>query len=211
MASKDKDGRSYGSGRTRNYASVFYLDSAPDNWRDILNDFHIPIFISPYHDNDLNPDGTVKKPHYHVLIMFDSVKTPEQAAEIFSSINCVGLEIVKSLRGYARYLCHLDNPEKFQYSISDVIQLGGSIYLDVIQSASDRYDALKEMMDFCDLYNVSSFYLLSTYSRRFRDDWFRILCDSGAVYMKEYLKSREWSLPRGYNHIVDKETGEIIL
>ena len=60
--------------RTRNYACVVYADSAPSDWRDRLAATFIPSFISPYHDKDLNPTGEVKKPHWHVLIMFDSVK-----------------------------------------------------------------------------------------------------------------------------------------
>ena len=107
-------------GRTRNFATIVYEESAPKNWKEILQDFFVPVFISPYHDKDVNPDGTPKKPHWHVLIMFESVKTREQATELFSRINGVGCEKVNSLRGYARYLCHLDNPEKFQYDLDDV-------------------------------------------------------------------------------------------
>ena len=98
--------------RTRNFATVVYPESAPDNWQEILSEQFVPAFISPLHDNDLNPTGEVKKPHYHVMIMFDSVKTREQAQDIFNLIGGVGCEIVQSLRGYARYLCHLDNPDK---------------------------------------------------------------------------------------------------
>ena len=71
--------------RTRNYACVVYADSAPSDWRDRLAATFIPSFISPYHDKDLNPTGEVKKPHWHVLIMFDSVKTSEQAEKVLST------------------------------------------------------------------------------------------------------------------------------
>lgn len=47
--------------------------------------------------------------------MFDGVKTIEQAKDLFEQIGGVGCEKVNSIRGYARYLCHLDNPEKAQY------------------------------------------------------------------------------------------------
>ena len=66
-------------------------------------------------DEDGNKIVKPKKPHYHVMIMYDSVKTIEQAREVLSAIGGVGVEIVNSVRGYARYLCHLDNPEKYQY------------------------------------------------------------------------------------------------
>ena len=95
-----------GAGRTRNFATVVYPDSAPDNWQQILEEKFIPAIISPLHDSDVNPTGEPKKPHYHVLIMFDGVKTKDQAIDVFDAIHGVGCERVNSIRGYARYLCH---------------------------------------------------------------------------------------------------------
>ena len=130
-----------GRGRTRNYGTIVYPESAPQDWQTILAEMCIPCFISPLHDSDINPDGETKKPHYHVMIMFEGVKTVEQATEIFNQIGGVGHEIVQSARGYARYLCHLDNPEKHQYSPDDVKAYGGADYVSVIGLAIDKYKA----------------------------------------------------------------------
>lgn len=210
MASKNSSGDTYGKGRTRNYATVVYPDSAPDNWMDILAEQFVPILISPLHDSDVNPDGEAKKPHYHVLIAYDNVKTIDQAKSLISLVNGVGCEIIQSLRGYARYLCHLDNPEKYQYNQDKVRALCGADYSNIIGLATDKYKALGEMQDFCEKYNVSSFYALSQYARKNRYDWYRILCDCGAIFMREHLKSRKWSLDNGFGDIVDPETGEIL-
>ena len=153
MAEKNSSGK----GRTRNYASVVYPESAPDNWQDILSEQFVPAFISPLHDNDFNPTGEVKKPHYHVVIMFDSVKTKDQAIEVFSKIGGVGCEVIQSIRGYARYLCHLDNPEKAQYSQELVRSLCGADYSSVIGLVTDKYKAIGEMIDFCREKNVYSY------------------------------------------------------
>lgn len=197
--------------RTRNFATVVYKESAPENWQDILSGFFVPTLISPYHDKDINADGTPKKPHWHVLIMFDNVKTVEQATNIFNQINGVGCEIVNSLRGYARYLCHLDNPDKAQYDIKDIISYCGADYSNVISLVSDKYKAIREMMAFCEKYNVYSFYLLSQYAFENNESWVRVLCDSGSVYMREYLKSKEWSFKNNYKNIINKDTGEILI
>lgn len=196
--------------RTRNFATVVYPESAPDNWQDILTQQFVPAFISPLHDNDINPGGEVKKAHYHVMLMFDGVKTFEQAQSIFSLIGGVGCEVVQSMRGYARYLCHLDNPEKAQYSQDDVRTMCGADYASAIGLATDKYKALGEMQDFCEKYNVVSFYLLSRYARTHRTDWYRILCDCGSVYMREYLKSKQWSQSQEMDEIIDPETGEVL-
>lgn len=178
--------------RVRNYATVVYPDSAPENWRDILSDFHVPCFISPLHDKDINPNGEPKKPHYHVQLAFENKKTVEQAKEIFNAIGGVGCEVVKSLRGYARYLCHLDNPEKAQYDTNDVKALCGLDYLSTIGLPIDKLHSIREMILFCEENNITSYRKLLMYSMEERTDWFKVLCESGTYVMKEYLKSSAW-------------------
>lgn len=197
--------------RTRNFATVVYPESAPSDWKDVLSRFFVPAFVSPLHDLDKNPTGEDKKAHYHVILMFSGVKSVEQVRSMFDQIGGVGCECVNSLRGYARYLCHLDNPEKQQYDQGSVACFCGADYADVIGLASDKYKALTEMGQFCDQYNVTSFYLLSKYASTYRTDWHRILCDCGAVYMREWLQSRHWSIQTGQFNIVDPQTGDIII
>lgn len=209
MAKETASGSAPQDGRVRNFATVVYPESAPEDWRDILGRYCIPCFISPLHDRDINPIGEPKKPHYHVMLMFEGKKSQAQVREIFKTIGGVGCEIVQSLRGYARYLCHLDNPEKAQYSVDDVQAIAAD-YIGTIGLALDKYKALGEMQDFCDKYNVFSFYALARYARGQRPDWHRVLCDCGAVFMREWLKSRKWSIEEGYDKIIDPETGEVI-
>ena len=54
-------------------------------------------------------------------------------------------EMVNSTRGYARYLCHMDNPEKAPYSKDDVVSLGGADYEEVISLPCDDYAVLDEI------------------------------------------------------------------
>ena len=180
------------SNRVRNYATVVYPESAPDNWQCILADMCIPCFISPLHDQDVDPGGEPKKPHHHVMIMFDGVKTREQAQEVFDQIGGVGNETVQSIRGYARYLCHLDNPEKAQYSPDDVLAYGGADYITTIGLVTDKYKAIGEMMDFCVNNGVFGYATLLMWCRANNPGWFRVLCDNGSFVMKEFLKSLKW-------------------
>lgn len=178
--------------RVRTWATVVYPESAPDNWMQLLGEKCIPVMISPLHENDINPTGEPKKPHYHVLFNFDGKKSADQMREYVDLISGVGLEAVGSTRGYARYLCHLDNPEKAQYSPSDVKCYGGADYMAIIGLAIDKYVAIKDMMDFCDQNNIVSYAQLLRYCSAERMDWFRVLCDNGTVVMKEFLKSKTW-------------------
>lgn len=199
-------------GRARNFATVVYPESAPENWQQILAEQFIPAFISPLHDKDVNPTGEPKKPHYHVIVMFDGKKSEDQVRGIFALIGGVGCEVVKSSRGYSRYLCHLDNPEKVQYSPDDVRQLCGADYSSTIGLAIDKYKAIDEIMDFIDLHNITSYRNLLQYCRKERRDWFRVLCDNGTYVVLEYLKSAQWSEQKKIETFlkVDLETGEVL-
>ena len=168
--------------RYRDFATVVYPESAPDGWVEKLKDTHIPCFISPLHDQDINPDGELKKPHYHVMIMFPSVKTKDQAIETISLIGGVGCETIATRRGYARYLIHKDNPEKHQYDESDVIALSGCDYYETCSLVSDKYQVLDQVIKFIKQENIDN--VLQLYE--FADnngyfDWKRIIQDKSFV------------------------------
>lgn len=194
--------------RTRNYATVVYSESAPEGWQEILSDQFVPAFVSPLHCDDVNPTGEKKKDHYHVMVMYDSTKTPEQARELFEKIGGVGCEVVQSVRGYARYLCHLDNPEKAQYNTEEVRQLCGADYTATIGLVTDKYKALKEMMCFVTENDIRAYSDLADYASMERMDWFRVLADNGTVFMKEYMKSREWKAQKDAAEMAAKEWQE---
>jgi len=198
--------------RKRNFATVIYPESAPENWREILAGYFVPAFVSPLHDKDVNATGDPKKAHHHVMVMFEGKKSDEQVKTMFDSIGGVGLERVESLRGYARYLCHLDNPEKAQYNPSDVVSMNGSDYSYTIGIVADKYKAVREMIAFCKANQIVSYAELLEYASAEQDTWFRILCDSGTVVMKEYLKSVSWGMRSGSTAQprVDPDTWEVL-
>jgi len=188
--------KSRGAGRTRNYATVVYPESAPENWLDIISESKTPIFVSPLHDMDLNPTGEPKKPHFHVIAMFESVKTKEQAIELFQSFGGVGCETVNSLRGYARYLCHLDNPEKAPYSIDSVLTYGGADYMHVIGTMADKSKAIREMCDWIRENDCDYYCDLFDYAQVYKAEWYDCLINSGGHIVKDYVKSRAYKKER---------------
>lgn len=182
--------------RKRNWTFIVYPDSAPEGWKDYLRTCGVPGYISPCHDADHNPDGSKKKSHWHVVLAFRSAHLQSTAQEISDHCSGVHVQPVKDLRSMARYLCHLDNPEKAPYSPSDVISFGGTDYLSVIASAADTDAAIAEMMDWCESVDCVSFYQLVMYARQKRPDWFRILTTQRTVFLSAYLKSRAWTRER---------------
>ncbi len=183
-----------GKQRTRNFATVLYPESAPSDWKTLLQEQCVPALISPLHDKDLNSDGTLKKEHYHVMILFEGVHTHEQAGEVFKKIGGVGIEPIKCARAYARYLCHLDNTDKTRYDIEDVLAYSGADYETMISLATDKYSAIGEMIEFCIQNSIVSYAELLLYAKNNRTDWFHVLCDSGTVTIVQFLKSRYWEV-----------------
>ena len=171
------DSRTSKNARTRNWATIVYPDSenTPPNWLEILGEMCIPAMLSPIHDLDLNSDGEPKKPHFHLVYCFDSVKARHQVETINKRIGGVGLEAVSSMRGYARYLCHLDNPEKHQYNREEVRCFGGLDYEDVVSLPTDDLLLLAEILDYCEDNGIVDFYRLVMYARYNHNDWYRLL------------------------------------
>lgn len=198
--------------RSRNFATVVYPESAPEDWQEKLAANFVPAFISPLHDRDVNPTGEPKKAHHHVVVMFEGKKSEDQVREVFKSFGGVGLERIQSIRGYARYLCHLDNPEKAQYSPDDVRSLCGADYTATIGLVTDKYKAIDEIMDYIDATGTTSYRDLMRYCRSERRDWFRVLCDNGSYVILEYLKSATWTdkQPDQQPPAVDPATGEVL-
>lgn len=193
--------------RARSYATIVYPDSAPADWMEKLEELHVPCLISPLHDKDINPDGTPKKPHFHVLLLFESVKSPQQVKEMLKKMKSVGCEKVNSVRGYTRYLCHLDNPEKHQYNPAGVQSLSGADYQSTVELASDRRETSREIISFCREYGIISFSSLIEYADAYREDWLVYLSKSGWL-VKEYLKSKAWSIEHGVDVDIKKMLDE---
>lgn len=203
-------------GRTRNFATVIYPESAPEDWRERLSAAHVAALISPLHDNDTNPDGELKKPHRHVLVMFEGPKEFDtQVKPLFDEIGGVGRETVNSVRGYARYLCHLDNPEKAQYSTADVIQLGGADYNAIVHLPTDDSKMLVELFAYIKANQIYSLAELIDICAVNNMDWFNMITMSRAYIVDKYIKSLMWEQEVSYERksdklIVDRETGEVI-
>lgn len=176
------------SRRSRIFTSVVYPDSVVDDWLIKLKESTLECYVSPLHDSDLNPTGEKKKPHWHVIICFDSVKSIDQARDFFEKINGVGCDIVLSKRGYLRYFCHLDNPEKCRYSVNDVLCFGGGDYMSLIESSADKYISMMEIEKFCEMFDVFSYSQLRRLLRNYHFDWYRYVVDN-SIAVSSHLKS----------------------
>lgn len=198
--------------RSRNFATVIYPESAPEDWQEQLIQLHVAALVSPLHDRDLNPNGELKKPHWHVMVMFESPKDYDtQVKPIFDSLGAVGREEVFSARGYARYLTHKDNPEKAQYDEKDILSFGGADYYAITNMPTDDMKLLTDIFRFVRVNQIVSFAELLDFAAVHRPDWFSTIAMSRAYIVDKYIKSAAWEMgidsPQKTSFI-DPETGE---
>lgn len=100
----------------RSWAFVGYPESMPSNWFELLQNIGLPIAVSPLHDNDINPDGSPKKAHFHFLCYYENPTTFNNVKEnVCDLINATIPIKLESMVGMYRYHLHLDNPDKYQY------------------------------------------------------------------------------------------------
>lgn len=189
MEEKDK--------RTRNWAMIVYPDSAPKNWREVIDDLHIPWIASPLHDKDKNPDGSKKKPHWHVILTFENKKAYHQIKEITDKLNSPIPQPCESLRGYVRYLVHTDNPEKYQYA-RDTIENHGIDDIDkYFENASSQRQILKDVVAYIRDNNITRFGDLVYYAMAIgNDDWFDVISKKNSYFLKavcdsEYQRAKQ--------------------
>lgn len=106
--------------KKRYWAFVLYPESAPENWREILQQTGLSICVSPLHDKDVNPTGEKKKAHYHIILCYSGPTTFKCVKAITDSLNQPIPIALEQVRGYFRYLTHKDNPEKYQYNDKEI-------------------------------------------------------------------------------------------
>jgi len=204
---KEKQAKKKKDVRTRVWTFILYPESAPENWIDILIDMHLEFVVSPLHDQDRDATGELKKPHWHVMLMFAGVKSYEQVKEITEKVNGTIPERCHNAKAMVRYMAHIDNPDKAQYKIEDIRAYGGVDLQELLRpTSSERYSMIKEMIDFVRQENIIELQDLIDYaiSERY-DDWFPLLCDSCTYVINQYIKSlRHRVKPK-----VDIITGEI--
>lgn len=129
--------------KSRYWVFVIYPESAPVDWRDQLQMTGLRFAVSPLHDKDQNADGTEKKPHWHVIAIWEGPTTYAAAKAITDKLNAPGPQALNSVKGYYRYLTHKDNPEKHQYDPAEIQHLGGFDPSDYIEWTKSELERLK--------------------------------------------------------------------
>lgn len=186
-----------GNERLRAWWFILYPESCNPDWLTLLVSRGLRGAISPLHDADCWENGEPKKPHWHVLLVFEGKKSFAQIQRIVRACGGVRLEPVDNLTGAVRYLLHLDiRPDKVagdkgkvKYDAADLVCIGGfdaAPHLKATQS--QKAEALEYMYKFIDDERIE---YLDVFIRRAygeHPDWSFLLSQQSVVWLvKSYI------------------------
>lgn len=180
--------------KKRNWAFVLYPESAPEDWREQLQETGLPCAISPLHDRDTNVTGESKKAHYHVMVFYQGPTSYNVVKRLTDGLNQPIPQVVEQVRGYYRYLTHMDNPEKAQYSPADIRTLNGFDIGDFVEMTKSEVTKVKraladyivenDIREYADLIEM-------TMCEGVPPEWFDI-ASSQTMFFTGFLKSRHY-------------------
>lgn len=168
--------------RHRAFNAVFYPESAPENWRQLVREWQVPA-LAVLHDKDEE-----KKPHYHLLLMFSSLKSLPVVHSLTDQMGSKELQPSYDQRASARYLLHLDNPEKFQYPFEALESFGGASATDLTAPVGDPSP---EIMAWVREQGITEYFKLINYCLDEKMEWY-VWCRSHTMFLRGYLDSARY-------------------
>jgi len=175
--------------KKRFWSFVAYPQSLKEDWVDDLIKKGVSFAVSPLHDKDINADGTPKKPHYHIILMYGGPTTYNNVKKNITDYLGQPIPIpLESPIGMYRYFTHQDNPEKYQYNKNDIRCYNG-FDISIILTNSDIKECIKKIqlfirdnniIEYCDLLDL----LLDN---ELFDLWY--VCSNHTILFNTYLTS----------------------
>lgn len=182
--------------KARNWGMIVYSESAPGDWLNELTGTHLKFAVSPLHDKDVNPDGEIKKAHYHVILSWEGPVTKIAAQKIAEMLNAPKPIKLESVRGAYRYFTHKDNPEKYQYDQKDVKVFNGFDVSEYIAlTKEEKYEAVSKIIKIIKKGNYTEYFSLVNDLLEIDYDLFKIACDN-TILINGLVSSRRFMIEK---------------
>ena len=178
--------------KKRNWVFILYPESAPDNWREVLQQSGLQCVISPLHDKDKDATGEDKKPHWHIIACYSGPTSYNVVNALCDSLNAPIPQALEQVRGYYRYLTHKDNPEKAQYNDLDITTINGFNITDFVELTKSEIISIKRavqtfirevnLLEYSDLMD-----LLQDMEEHY--EWYDV-ASNNTYFFEKYISSR---------------------
>ena len=136
------------------FTFLAYTESLPKALPDILAEFPCD-YAYCVHNKDVDKDGNLKKEHIHVVVDRLSLKQVKQLSVCCGSSDYA--EQVRSEKKMFEYLTHENNPDKYHYSVDDIVTSDDFV---ICKSQKNDYlDAFEEVCNtFVDSNHVPNYF-----------------------------------------------------
>lgn len=172
----------------RDWTFIVYPESAPEHWREILDKTYLRWIESPLHDKDVNEDGEIKKPHWHILLSFEGPVTLKAVEKIALQLNCPEPRKVGSGKGLVRYMIHKDNPEKYQYGIDEIVGHNGADVASYFEMThTSKLVLMKEIVNYIVKNEVDNYADFLMVAISVSDAWFDIAINYNTLAINKLL------------------------
>lgn len=163
----------------------------------------IPCAISPLHDRDVydasDPEvlkgnkceGEIKKPHWHVNLYFDSLKSFQQVIELLEPLGVKMIRNIDNRRSADRYLCHLNHVgKKFIYDTSEIVELNGGHADIIMPPTAEELRAIRdEVLDYIEREDICEYAQLVMRVKNEHYDWLDYV-ETHTIFLNSICRSR---------------------
>ena len=173
--------------KARYWSGVLYPENMIENWKEDISEILQLPFVYCIHDKDTDKEGSLRKLHIHLVIVFPNTTTKKYALSVFNKLSkegfvcCPVCENVHSIRFVYDYLIHdtddCRKKKKHLYKKTERVSGNGFDIGSYEQiSVYDKLQMCKELADIIDKNGFEEF--LSFYQfvmKNFSFEYFEIL------------------------------------
>lgn len=177
--------------KARHWAIILYPESVVEDWKSILQATGCEIAISPLHNKDFNPNGELKKEHWHIIVSYANTTTFNNVKLLTEQLNAPIPQSINSVKGAIRYFTHKDNPEKAQYDSQEIECLNGFDLDGYVElTKTEKYEIKNEIIKYIKQNNVIHYIDLVTDLQKINYDWFKVCVDNTILFSA--LVTSQW-------------------
>lgn len=213
-------------------AGLVYIDTGNiENTKSILEDMGLSGFISPLHE----PDEKNKIKHYHIQCIRPlqhglGLKMWRDIANTAEFLNGY-VQILDYPHAYAKYLLHLDNPEKQQFIDKNDTNINYYDYITTFgnppkyeeyimiddekkKTKSNKSEILKDIIQYCNEFQITNYASLCNIVIDQKPEWFDA-CMKNSTPIIAYMRSMEYAFGskgnvRGRDMLSDNDERKVI-
>ncbi|EMH45272.1 plasmid replication protein, partial [Helicobacter pylori GAM96Ai] len=111
------------------------------------------------------------------------------------------------VKGAYEYFTHKNDPEKAQYSETDIELFNGfdiNDFKSLKELALYKKAMLNEIFSFVELNELISFRALMSYAKEYRPEWFEFLTESHSYIVINFIKSMSWEKEKRIDFDISK-------